>query len=407
MQVGVVNAAQRYHSLDAVRAGALLLGVFAHATLSFFPDPSWVADDYHVAPPLMVAFFSQHIFRMSLFFLIAGFFTRLMMQRYGVRGFVHNRLKRIGLVFIVFWPLLLACLVGVAFWAASYAGTGPLSAPDAAAGAPAPATLPVPPPRALWRVLPLGHTWFLYFLLWLYAGTLAATSAMRALDAQGHVPAMLERMLGALTRTHLLPFVLALPLALVFLFHEPWTLTSGIRNPDFGLLPPFSAFVGFGTAFAFGWFLHRQPPWLDVWRRAWWMYLAVALALTAYCSNLMGNVAGTRVPAPYGNDLRFMAAAAYPLALWTWCLGLVGAALRFLSAENRHVRYLADASYWVYLLHLPLVVALQVWVSPWSLPWPLKYLLVTAIALPVLLGSYRLCVRKTWLGAWLNGRRYP
>jgi glucan biosynthesis protein C len=405
MQSANNGGTARYHGLDAVRAGALLLGVFGHAMLSFFPDPSWVADDYHVAPPLIVAFFSQHIFRMSLFFLIAGFFSRLMVERYGVDGFIRNRLKRIGLVFLVFWPLMLVALVAVAFWAAGYAGSGPLSAPDSPPGGQAPA-LPAPPPQPLWRVLPLGHTWFLYFLMWLYAGALVVLTLSDRLDPRGRLAGGLDRILGALARTHLLPFVLALPLTAVFVVHEPWTLTSGIRNADFGVLPAVSAFVGFGTAFGFGWFVQRQPVLLELWRKWWWLYLVVALALTTYCSDLMGDVSTNSVPAPYGAGPDALAAAAYPLALWAWCLGLIGAAVRFLSAENRHVRYLADASYWVYLLHLPVVVALQVWVSPWTLAWPLKYALIMALALPLLFGSYQLCVRKTWLGAWLNGRRY-
>lgn len=393
----------RYHSLDAVRAGALLLGVFAHAAISFFPEPSWVADDYHTAPALLVFFFSQHIFRMSLFFLVAGFFSHLLLQRYGMRGFIHNRLKRIGLVFLVFWPVLLVALAGVAFWAASNAGSGPFSDAEAVAGT----ALPVAPPsRPLWRILPLGHTWFLYFLLWLYAGALLLAGLFHLLDAKGRFASALDALFGLLTRAHVVPLVLAAPLTAVFLLHEPWTLTSGIRNPDFSLLPPFAAFVGFGTAFGFGWFVHRQPVMLDTWRKAWLPYLIVALALTASCSDLMGDVSRNAVPAPYGGGLQLLKAAAYPLALWAWCLGLVGAATRYLSAENKRIRWLADSSYWVYLLHLPIVVALQVWVSPWTLAWPLKYLLITAVALPLLLGSYQLFVRRTALGAWLNGRRY-
>jgi glucans biosynthesis protein C len=46
-------------------------------------------------------------------------------------------------------------------------------------------------------------------------------------------------------------------------------------------------------------------------------------------------------------------------------------------------------------------------VSPWPLPWQIKFPLILAIAIPILLLSYQLLVRNTPLGSWLNGRRYP
>ena len=40
------TATDRLHGLDALRGGALLLGVVLHASLSFFPQQAWiVADD--------------------------------------------------------------------------------------------------------------------------------------------------------------------------------------------------------------------------------------------------------------------------------------------------------------------------------------------------------------------------
>jgi hypothetical protein len=42
---------------------------------------------------------------------------------------------------------------------------------------------------------------------------------------------------------------------------------------------------------------------------------------------------------------------------------------------------------------------------PWS--WGVKYPLILAVAFPVLFLSYHWCVRSTFVGAQLNGRRYP
>jgi hypothetical protein len=80
--------------------------------------------------------------------------------------------------------------------------------------------------------------------------------------------------------------------------------------------------------------------------------------------------------------------------------------MRFLSAHRPVIRYLADSSYWLYLLHLPLVFALQVWMSDWPLHWSIKFPLLLVIATALLLASYRYFVRNTFIGEILNGRRY-
>jgi hypothetical protein len=80
-------------------------------------------------------------------------------------------------------------------------------------------------------------------------------------------------------------------------------------------------------------------------------------------------------------------------------------ALRFLSGFSRARRYIADASYWLYLVHLPIVMALQVAVSRLDWPWPVKFAAILLIAFPLLFASYQLLVRYSVIGAALNGRR--
>ena len=118
-------------------------------------------------------------------------------------------------------------------------------------------------------------------------------------------------------------------------------------------------------------------------------------------------IAGTALDAIVEEDGRRMAyGLAYCTASWCWMFGLVGAALRFLSRENAVMRYLADASYWMYLWHLPLVFALQAVVMHWHLHWSIKAPLILGVATALLLLSYRCLVRGTWVGLVLNGRRH-
>ena len=87
------HGTDRLHSLDALRAFALLLGIFFHAAAGYvenFPAGLWPWRE----PPsatLGVYFFVSHIFRMSLFFMLAGLFGRMLLERRGWRAFIRDR----------------------------------------------------------------------------------------------------------------------------------------------------------------------------------------------------------------------------------------------------------------------------------------------------------------------------
>jgi ABC-type multidrug transport system ATPase subunit len=98
-------------------------------------------------------------------------------------------------------------------------------------------------------------------------------------------------------------------------------------------------------------------------------------------------------------------ALAYAAGVWSWTIAIVGIGLRFFAKPGATKRYIADASYWIYLVHLPLVMFLQALVHrlPWH--WTVKFALVLSAALGVLFLSYHAFVRFTFVGEILNGRR--
>ena len=110
----VAHVQERFHALDALRAFALLLGIVLHASMSFFlPIP--VQDPSQRTAPA-VSFHVIHAFRMSLFFLIAGFFAHLLFHRRGARAFVKDRAKRILVPMTVGWMLLAPPTIAILIW---------------------------------------------------------------------------------------------------------------------------------------------------------------------------------------------------------------------------------------------------------------------------------------------------
>ena len=103
--------------------------------------------------------------------------------------------------------------------------------------------------------------------------------------------------------------------------------------------------------------------------------------------------------------LRPVTAAAQVVYAWFMSFGTMGLFRRVLKRERSWVRYISDSSYWLYLAHVPLVIGAQAIVAPWPLPSHVKFVLLLSVVTAILLLSYQLFVRYTWIGLVLNGRR--
>ena len=384
---------ERLHALDAVRGFALLLGVAFHASMSFLPGPqAWIVMDDQRSEVMAVTFFTLHIFRMTVFFLIAGYFGRLLLERRGVGGFVVDRLKRIAAPLAIFWPMVLTGIIAVLVWnTIETMGGLPKNAP--------------PPPAITPTAFPLTHLWFLWVLLLFYPAMLILRGIGKLLDRGGHVARLVDGLTRFLSNSIAGPLLLAAPVAIVLWLKPDLMAWVGIPTPDQSLIPGAIAATAYGIAFTFGWLLQRQEGLIQAFTRRWPLQLATAIVATT-AAYLM--VRGTPIPTRLTDDgLRAVFSALYALAVWTWTFGLIGAALTFLSGHSPVRRYIADASYWVYIVHIPIVMALQVALRDVPLAWPIKYALVLAGTTAPALITYELLVRHTHLGWLLNGRRIP
>ena len=393
----VEATSERLHALDAVRSYALLLGVVLHSTAAFlpgFPVRQWVLEPSITAS---VIYYVIHFSRMSAFYFIAGFFARMMVERRGVKGFVKDRSKRILLPLVVGLPIV-GIIIGVGLFLGAIAHgkayLASLTAPPP--GAPAPQGFHVD----------LIHLWFLYYLLMFYVLALAIRATVHALDSRGSVIATCDRFVASIIRGVWGPVLLALPAAVYYWQFQHWSEWLGLPAPS-SLVPDVGALIGYGVAFGVGWLLHRQIPTLLALRDRWLLYFAMAVPLTVLCLVIIGPVSlwtsGPHIEGP----TRAIYALAYMTGVWCWVFALVGAAIRFLSDHRPATRYLADASYWIYLMHMAPILFFITLLRPYHLPWAVDFVVILAGSMPILLVSYHYLVRFTWVGAILNGRRHP
>ncbi len=387
-----MSSQQRLHALDAVRAFALLSGIVLHATMSFFlPIP---ARDVSQSAALSVVFFVIHTFRMATFFVLAGLFARLVLDRRGARGFVRDRAKRILAPLVVGWLAFAPLSILAVIWGVTR--TADPATRDALAAA---ATNAGP------GGFPLVHLWFLYYLCWFYVVVLLVRAIAARLDPEARVAGVLDRIVRRRLASYVAPLVAAAPLFAVLGSDPRIIFLGGIPTPDSSLVPQVPALVGFGTAFALGWFVHRQLDVIGQWRQRWLGHLVIGIALSVACLAVPGIEPGTTAAWLDPAWSTQVYAAVYLASVWYWTFGVLGAGLRLFSRESAARRYLADSSYWLYLAHVPLVFSLQVTFAlvPWH--WAVKFPLIVGISLAVLLASYHYLVRPTWIGEILNGRK--
>lgn len=392
MSSSEVHPAERLHGLDALRAGALLLGVVLHASLSFFPEQIWIVGDDSRSIGAAWLFFPIHLFRMTAFFLIAGLFAHMMFSRKGWWGFAKDRAVRIVGPLSAFWFPVMAGIITALVWNAHANGLVTPGAP------------PPPPPTYDWTNFPLTHLWFLYVLCLFCIAALVLRAPFAALDRGGGWGRMVDRLTGALIGWHT-PLVLAAPLALAFWLDPKWIAFFAVPTPDAGVVPHTAAIVGFGMAFVLGFMLDRRRDLLARLAGWWPVYLILAIAAGVWGWSLSGGPNLTPMAEP--TQAKALTAAVMAVAVHASALAATALCVRFLSGHSAVRRYLSDASYWIYILHLPLVMLAQVWVQDWGGPWWAKLAGMSFGVFAICLLTYELLVRHTFMGKWLNGRRIP
>ena len=301
----------RLHGLDAVRGGALLLGVFFHAAFSFFPgDQLWLIMDNSRSDVISGGAYILHIFRMTIFFLLAGYFARMQTHRLGMGRFALDRLKRIAAPLVIFWPIMMVCFVALAIWGMVVANGGTM-----------PENPPPAPPLTL-ATFPLTHLWFLYALILLYVAALALRILLSITFIREPLGRAAGAIVGILSKTSLLPIVMAAPIAFAFLQIENWHPFFGIPTPEYGFVPNITSVAAYGGAFGLGWVLQRDEKLLQAATRIWPVYLVTAVVLSAWCLMTVGTT--VKYFMPVDPAVKPFYAAAYALAIWCWTLGLTG-----------------------------------------------------------------------------------
>ena len=380
---------QRFYDLDVLRAMTMFLGIVLHTGVFVLPEalPVWPIHDAAATgdPTYKLVIEALHAFRMPVFFLLSGFFCTLLWQRQDLRAMAVHRLRRIGI------PFIAGCftIIPLCVWLLAHA-----------AGYKAPYDFPLWALPLIWLFGTLAHLWFLWHLLLMAGGLVLAAR------------------LGMQFR-HPTAWWLVIPISMVISL----VMVQPIYGGDVAgsLFSKESAVILYNACFfILGVFFYQR----GISARPWWT-VALLPAVVAFVAGFYlleqyiatyegvipsGDAAATQLGAVpnafmFRHPLTLASTLIETVCAWLMCFGLMGLFNWIASRESFTTRYLADASYWMYIAHLPLVIAGQMLVVGWPIHYHLKYLVVCLGVTLVLLVTYQFGVRYTFIGRALNGPR--
>jgi glucan biosynthesis protein C len=365
------SGSQRRHHLDAIRVSAILFLIPYHAARYLQKgdgDPRIVD----------AAVWFVHTWHMPLFFAISGFLAASALRRSTALLQLRARLRRLGL------PLAVGMLTVVPL--------ANLLVIGAAALWPRKGALPAKRELDLGNVFSLTprHLWFIAYLLLI---SLIAIGLWSAIQRAPQVRAAIGRGFGRLMRSWWAAPALAAISAAILITKAGWVAGGEASN---SLIPAPTLFAYYSFFFLFGWLLSGQAELIDQLKRGAWLKLAAGalIAVPAFLlfydnGDFTGN-AGTPGMLSAIDGLRLYGLFAVGLVCWLTLFGIWGVLARYVHEESRVLRYLSDASFWIYLIHIPFLVALQSSLSTTDLAIPVRWGLTVAGTLALAIGSYAL-----------------
>jgi glucan biosynthesis protein C len=368
-----MNNSVRYHGLDALRAFAMIMGVVIHSSM-FYVKGIGEGLGYELTGRIMiptsdtlgVIFFFIHTWRMPVFFLLAGFFARLMIQKRGVISLSKNRFLRIVV------PLAVCALVyNLVFQFGS--------------------------------IQELHHLWFLRDLVWMYALIIFIKWVRMPVSGRvwkGSVTGKLDRIFasGASIWWMMIWLIPATVIGRPLFFN--------LINPNNGSPGPFFV-LGF-SYFLIGWFMHRNPGILSILSSRWKIYVSLGLIVFGTLMLILTRLEKIDTADSGLEDGLFwiLGIALSSLSMFLIIMGFIGASEAMFRKSNSFISYFVDASYWIYLLHLVVVFAIGAAILESTNLHPLIGVSVNiSLTTVICVVTYHICVRYTPVGWVLHGRK--
>ncbi len=354
---------QRIAYLDNIRNFANALRMCIHAGVPYMVTVSdmWPVNDKGNWTFDFIIF-EAHLFVMELFFLVAGFMFAMQYPRKKTIDFIINRLQRIvipffaGMFFLVPFVLMMFGL--------SKHPTNQLLNSDVIVR-----SFNDGIDLGLQNFFPTAHLWFLYYLILFYILSLIL------------VRTNFYTLLSKVNFIGIISFGCVISFIAMF-FTDKWI----IENP-LTLLPETTSFFHFLLFFIGGQLLYNNSRFKSLESYAGTIFLGgLAIGLiAAFCQLSYENI-----DHPHYSKIAYLARASYVVSSYMLTYGCWFFIKKHFFKTTPRLQYVANASYWIYLVNMPIVMLLHLLLIPLNIPIFIKFLLVLFLAGFLSLWSYSL-----------------
>ena len=374
----MTNKTERIHSLDSLRAVMMILGLVLHSAQSYMVSSSFWPKDIK-STSYFIDYIENliHMFRMPIFFVMAGFFGALLYYERGATKMIRNRVNRIVFPFIVFL-VLLAPTILISFSYSQMVFSGKESAFSTAV--------------STFNINTLlqdstYHLWFLYYLIVITFVSFILAKILHNTKVASKIKNAFEWILNGWIRRVFIFSLLVFALLLI-----NWEL-KGPTPLSFAI--DYKAFLFYFFFYIVGWLLFLSKNLLESFLK--YNRLLVFLGLLLFTATfLMYNQI---------DDVIKGIISSFVIVLLVF--GITGLFIRYFSSNSKRMRYMSDASYWLYLIHLPITIIIPAMIASWELPGEIKFLITLSITTVICYVSYKYLVRNSFIGKFLNGKKYP
>lgn len=369
----------RRHELDWLRTAAVFGLIPFHTAVIFTTGSYDYIKNAQTSATMDVLTSFVSIWGIPLLFLVAGASARFALASRSTAQYLNERVMRLLIPFIFGMLLVVPLQIYIGRIAANTA--------------PAPLTFYMDFLGVLLGVLSghfpagpewIGHLWFIPPLMAFAALALPFARLLRIPRVARAVDALARRAhgYGALA-------LFGLPLAAVQLLTTEGlglfpTIDTRLAGNAIGIL----AFLIF---FLYGYVLYLDGRFVSSVRRDAW--LALALGVISWLAIVILIPRWLPLGAlPHAVTLLLGVVRGY--CSWWWVMGILGLAIRYLHFTTPVVEYLVRASYPVYIIHMPILSLIGLWIVRLDLNIWLKFGIITALTLAAAIGIYDLLIRR-------------
>lgn len=374
---------ERNYSLDFLRGFMMLLGIWFHG-LRLSPRIEYLSDA-HNGTFFNVTGDIIHTFRMPLFFCLSGYLSVILFKKLGTIGFLKNRVKRILVPFVVSY-LTIGVLCKYLEKSISFRNNGlsPLESLKSGFSS----------DDFLFVDLKANHLWFIYYLFLFIVLTIVICQLTKNLEwsrLKVYTPSKKRR-----DKILLCSFIVStVPLSYLLIAYEHgegygFQEVRGIQIRTFLFTYNF---------FLFGWLMHKFKFDMSIFKVRPKLFILFGLCPIAFKVWLFPQLKNSF----FAQILTL--SISETLSIWFLICGLLGLALIHFNKKSNILSYLTDSSYWIYLIHFPIILFFKV-IFFTSTPFS-TFLTLLGLTFALCFLSYHFLVRPTFIGKSLNGKKRP